>query len=64
VSPEDLQFSIENLLYSVHTGIRTFQGHSVLFNGGDSAVGNDGLASLEDRGHADLFPLDGNLFND
>ena len=42
---------------------RTFESDSILFDRVDSSVGDDGLAALEDRGNADLLPLNRDLRN-
>ena len=41
---------------------RTFQRDRVLFDRRDSSVGNNRLPAFQHRGHANLLPLDGYLF--
>lgn len=40
---------------------RTFERHSVLLHRVDGCVRNHGLATLQDGGHADFFPLNWDL---
>ena len=41
--------------------IRTLQSDSVLLDGADGSVRDDGLATLKDGGNIDLFPVNRDL---
>lgn len=43
------------------SGLHTFQSDSILPDGVDSSIGYNSFSSLENRGHVNFLPLDGNL---
>ena len=55
--------SVSAMMSRIRRGERTLQCNRVLPNRLDGRVGDDSLAALEDRGDADLLPLNRDLRN-